>query len=59
VPQTNPADAPVPSAARSAGRTTLTRNTVRLGGERISAILTSPTKVQRRAFDLIGVALSL
>ncbi|MGH7001540.1 MAG: IS1634 family transposase [Stellaceae bacterium] len=38
---------------------TLTRNTVRLGGERISAILASPTKVQRRALDLIGVALSL
>ncbi len=38
---------------------TLTRNTVRLGSERVSAILASPTKVQRRAFDLIGVALSL
>ncbi|SRR5579875_1268138 len=38
---------------------TLTRNTVRLGGERISTILASPTKVQRRAFDLIGVALSV
>ncbi|MBV8522092.1 MAG: hypothetical protein JOY71_08195 [Acetobacteraceae bacterium] len=38
---------------------TLTRNTVRLGRDRISAILTSPTKVQRRAFDLLGVAVSV
>jgi hypothetical protein len=38
---------------------TLTRNTVRLGGERISAILASPTKVQRQALDLTGVAQSL
>ena len=35
---------------------TLTRNTVRLGRDRISAILTSPTAVQRRAFELLGVA---
>lgn len=38
---------------------TLTRNTVRLGSERVSTILASPTKVQSRALDLIGVALSL
>jgi hypothetical protein len=38
---------------------TLTRNTVRLGRERISAILTSPSKVQRRAFDLLGVTVSV
>jgi len=38
---------------------TLTRNTVRLGRDRISAILASPTKVQRRAFDLLGLAISV
>jgi transposase len=38
---------------------TVTRNTVRLGRDRISAILTSPTTVQRRAFDLLGVAVKV
>ena len=38
---------------------TLTRNTVRLGRDRISAILTSPTAVQRRALDLLGVAVKM
>jgi hypothetical protein len=38
---------------------TLTRNTVRLGRDRISAILASPTKVQRPAFDLLGLAISV
>ena len=36
---------------------TLTRNTVRLGGNRQAVILATPTTVQRRAFDLLGVAL--
>lgn len=34
---------------------TLTRNSVRLGSARVTAILASPTKVQRQALDLIGV----
>ncbi len=38
---------------------TLTRNTVRLGGQRTSAIFASPTKVQRRALDLLGVTLAV
>jgi Transposase DDE domain len=38
---------------------TLTRNTVRLGRDRISAILASPTKAQRRAFDLLGLTISV
>jgi hypothetical protein len=38
---------------------TLTRNTVRLGSQRITAILASPTRVQRRAFDLLGVTLAV
>jgi Transposase DDE domain len=38
---------------------TLTRNTVRLGSARITAILASPTKLQRRAFELLGVTLAL
>jgi hypothetical protein len=37
---------------------TLTRNVVRLGGDRVSAVLARPTKVQRRAFDLLGVSLA-
>src|SRR5579884_2010393 len=37
---------------------TLTRNLVRLGGDRITAILATPTPVQRRAFDLLGVAIT-
>lgn len=38
---------------------TLTRNVVRLGGDRVSAVLARPTKVQRRAFDLLGVSLAV
>ena len=37
---------------------TLTRNTVRLGGNQQAAILASPTAVQRRALDLLGVTLA-
>jgi hypothetical protein len=36
---------------------TLTRNTVRLGGNQQATILATPTRVQRRAFDLLGVTL--
>jgi DDE family transposase len=36
---------------------TLTRNIVRLGGSRLDTLLAAPTKVQRRAFDLLGVSL--
>jgi hypothetical protein len=38
---------------------TVTRNTVRLGRDRISALLTSPTVVQRRAFDLLGLTVKV
>jgi len=34
---------------------TLTRNVVRLGRDRITAILATPTRTQRRALDLLGV----
>jgi hypothetical protein len=34
---------------------TLTRNVVRLGRDRITAILATPTPTQRRALDLLGV----
>ena len=37
---------------------TLTRNTVRLGGNQQATILATPTPVQRRAFDLLGVTLA-
>jgi hypothetical protein len=37
---------------------TLTRNLVRLAGDHITAILATLTPVQRRAFDLLGVALT-
>ena len=37
---------------------TLTRNTVRLGRDRLEIFLVAPTKVQRRALDLLGVALA-
>ncbi len=36
---------------------TLTRNLVRLADERDHVLLAAPTKVQRRAFDLLGVSL--
>src|ERR1700739_905177 len=34
---------------------TLTRNVVRLGRDRLTAILATPTRTQHRAFDLLGV----
>jgi hypothetical protein len=34
---------------------TLTRNAVRLGRDRVEIFLAAPTKVQRRAFDLLGL----
>jgi hypothetical protein len=37
---------------------TLTRNVVRLGRDRLTAILATPTKIQRRAFELLGVAIA-
>ena len=37
---------------------TLTRNVVRLGNNQLTAILATPTRVQRRSFDLLGVALT-
>ncbi len=35
---------------------TLTRNTVRLAAERTETLFTAPTKLQCRAFDLLGIA---
>jgi hypothetical protein len=37
---------------------TLTRNVVRFGRARFGVLTASPTKVQRRAFDLLGVSLA-
>src|ERR1700761_1814596 len=37
---------------------TLTRNLVRLGGDRLTAILATPTRTQHRALDLLGVTLT-
>jgi hypothetical protein len=37
---------------------TLTRNVVRLGRDRLTAILASPTPTQRRALDLLGLTLT-
>jgi len=34
---------------------TLTRNIVRLGRDRLTAILATPTRTQHRAFDLLGI----
>ena len=34
---------------------TLTRNVVRLGRDRLTAILATPTRTQHRALDLLGV----
>src|ERR1700730_3966425 len=34
---------------------TLTRNVVRLGGDRLTAILATPTRTQHRALELLGV----
>jgi len=37
---------------------TLTRNVVRLGRDRLTAILATPTRTQHRALDLLGVTLT-
>jgi hypothetical protein len=37
---------------------TLTRNTVRLGRDQISAVLASPTQIQRTAFDLLALTIT-
>jgi hypothetical protein len=37
---------------------TLTRNVVRLGGEHVTAILATPTPIQRRALGLLGAAIT-
>src|SRR5438270_2619646 len=37
---------------------TLTRNVVRLGGDRVTTLLATPTAGQRRALDLIGASLA-
>ena len=37
---------------------TLTRNVVRLGRDRLTAILATPTPTQHRALDLLGVTLA-
>jgi hypothetical protein len=37
---------------------TLTRNVVRLGHNRLTTLLATPTRIQRRSFDLLGVALA-
>ena len=37
---------------------TLTRNVVRLGGDRLTAILATPTQTQHRALDLLGLTLT-
>ena len=37
---------------------TLTRNVVRLGRDRLTAILATPTRTQHRALDLLGVTLA-
>ena len=39
-------------------RATLTRNVVRLGRDRLTAILATPTPTQHRALDLLGVTLA-
>ena len=58
--RTNPAEGkslPVHSFRTLLGDlATLTRNAVRLGRDRIDVVLAEPTEVQRRAFDLLGVA---
>jgi len=38
---------------------TLTRNVVRFGNDRLSTLLVRPTRVQLRAFDLLGVSLAV
>ena len=34
---------------------TLTRNTVRMAGARTMVLLATPTQIQQRAFDLLGI----
>src|ERR1700681_1849827 len=57
--RTNPADGeplPVHSFHTLLGDlATLTRNVVRLGRDRLTAILATPTRTQHRALDLLGV----
>jgi len=36
---------------------TLTRNNVRIGGNKLDILLATPTQIQRRAFELLGVTL--
>ncbi len=38
---------------------TLTRNVVRLGHNRLTAVLATPTRIQRRSLDLLGIALAV
>ena len=42
----------------SATLATLTRNVVRLGGDRLTAVLATPTRTQHRALDLLGLTLT-
>jgi hypothetical protein len=60
--QTNPAHAarlPVHSLQTLlADLATLTRNNVRIGANKINILLATPTQLQRRAFDLLGVTLN-
>ena len=59
---TDPAeDAPLPVHSFHtllADLATLTRNVVRLGGDRVTTLLATPTAVQRRALGLIGASLA-
>ena len=59
--RTDPADSePLPVHSFQtllADLATLTRN-VRLGRDRLTVIFITPTKIQRRAFDLLGVAVA-
>ena len=59
---TDPAeDAPLPVHSFHtllADLATLTRNVVRLGGDRVTTLLATPTAGQRRALNLIGVSLA-
>jgi hypothetical protein len=42
-----------------AGLATLSRNLVRLGGDRLTLILATPTPTQHRAFELRNVAIAV
>jgi hypothetical protein len=57
--RTDPADGePLPVHSfhtRLGDLATLTRNVVRLGRDRLTTILATPTRSQRRALDLLGV----